>query len=291
MGQPKMISVFLMETDDGPVLFETGPHSCMKYLEKGLAEYGYKKEDVKHLFLTHIHLDHAGGAWDFAKHGAKVYVHPLGYKHLVDPSRLVASATKLYKDKMDLLWGKFMPTPAENLVIAEHGQVFEIGGKTIKTLHSPGHANHHAAYATAEGIVCGDVAGICIATGPPIPPCPPPDIDFDIWRKSIDTLLAENPDTLHIAHFGSHENGVQHLKNLRIELDALDEYSYSLFQKMPDKKEAYTEFNQWVRARMLKVCPSKKIADYYAISMPTRMQLSGVFRYYKKREETEKEVF
>ena len=280
-----MISVFLMETEEGPVLFETGPHSCVKYLDKGLAEHGYKKEDIKHLFLTHVHLDHAGGAWEFAKHGAKIYVHPAGVKHLVDPSRLVASATKLYKDKMELLWGKFMPTPEENLVIAKHKQVFDIGGKKIKVLHSPGHANHHAAYATDEGIVCGDVGGICIATGPPIPPCPPPDISFEKWRKSIDILLAEKPDIVHIAHFGTHENGVQHLQKLRTEMDLLDEFSYDLFQRIPDKKEAFTEFNQWVRNRMLEVSPSRAIADYYAISMPTRMQLSGVYRYYSKREE------
>ncbi len=284
MGQPKLISVFLMETTEGPVLFETGPHSCFKYLEKGLAENGYKKEDVKHLFLTHIHLDHAGGAWEFAKHGAKVYVHPVGVNHLIDPSRLVASATKLYQDKMDLLWGKFMPTPEKNLVVAAHNQAFEIGGKNIKVIHSPGHANHHAAYATEEGIVCGDVGGIRIAKGPPIPPCPPPDIHFDKWRESIDLLLQEQPQILHIAHFGSHDNAVQHLHDLRKEIDALETFSKDLYNKTPDKKEAYSEFNEWVRNRMLSLCPSKAIADYYAISMPTRMQLSGVYRYLMKKE-------
>ena len=284
MGQPKMISVFLMESDEGPILFETGPHSCMPYLEQGLAAYGYKKEDINHLFLTHIHLDHAGGAWEFAKHGAKIYVHPAGLKHLVDPSKLVASATKLYKDKMDILWGKFKPTPEENLEVVEHNQVFHIGGKQIRALHSPGHANHHAAYATDEGMVCGDVAGICIATGPPMPPCPPPDINFDFWRKSIEILINENPKTLHIAHFGTHENGIQHLKDLRRELDILEEFSFDLYKKTPDRNEAYPKFNQWVRNRMLEICPNRKVADYYAISMPTRMQLRGVFRYYVKRE-------
>jgi len=284
MGMPSMISVYLMETDEGPVLFESGPHSCLPYLEKGLKEFGYKKEDIKHLFLTHIHLDHAGGAWEFAKQGAKIYVHPIGIKHLIDPSRLVASATKIYKNQMDTLWGKFLPIPEENLISLDHEQVIVIGGKKIKALYSPGHADHHLAYSTSEGIVCGDVAGIRIEAGPPVPPCPPPDIKLDAWRESIDILMKENPETLHVAHFGTHQNGVQHLKDLKAEIELIDEFSYNLYKKTPNPKEALSEFDGWIKNRINQITPNETIANYYAISNPTWMNINGIFRYYYKKE-------
>jgi len=235
MGMPSMISVYLMETDEGPVLFESGPHSCLPYLEKGLKEFGYKKEDIKHLFLTHIHLDHAGGAWEFAKQGAKIYVHPIGIKHLIDPSRLVASATKIYKNQMDTLWGKFLPIPEENLISLDHEQVIVIGGKKIKAL-------------------------------------------------SIDILMKENPETLHVAHFGTHQNGVQHLKDLKAEIELIDEFSYNLYKKTPNPKEALSEFDGWIKNRINQITPNETIANYYAISNPTWMNINGIFRYYYKKE-------
>lgn len=289
MGMPETIGVYLLESSDGPILFETGPYSCLPYLEKGLSASGYKKEDIKHVFLTHIHLDHAGAAWAFAAHGATIYVHPIGVKHLVDPTKLVSSATKIYGDKMDLLWGQFEPTSKERLVIAEHGQHFEIGNQTIKALHTPGHAVHHIAWNTSAGVVCGDVAGIRIGAGPAMPPCPPPDVNLSHWRESIDILLDEEPNTLFIAHFGRHKNAISHLTALKEEIEEWDQFTFDLYKSTPDPKEALPVFREWIAQRILTISEDKNLLPTYAIANPPWMSIHGLYRYYTKREKAEKE--
>ena len=287
MGVPQMIAVYLFETSVGPVLFETGLHSCLPFLEKGLAKIGYKTEDIKHVFLTHIHLDHAGAAWYFAQQGATVYVHEKGYKHLIDPSKLIDSAKKIYRDRMDPLWGKFKPIPKSQLVIASHQEIFTLGDQEIKALNTPGHAYHHIAWKTSDGLICGDVAGIRIESGPPVPPCPPPDVRLDLWRTSIDTLLKEEQETLFLAHYGVFQDGIAHLKYLKEEIDIVEKFTYELFQSEPNPKKAVPQFDEWSKARMQDTCPSKSIADYYGMANPTYMNLQGMYRYYKKREANE----
>jgi glyoxylase-like metal-dependent hydrolase (beta-lactamase superfamily II) len=132
LGHQDTIASFLIETLAGPILIETGPHSTLPVLEKALAEHGYKKEDIMHVFLTHIHLDHAGAAWVFAEHGATIYLHPKGVQHLSDPSRLLESATRIYGDKMDELWGTLKPIPREQLVSVGHKEKIKIGKTKLK---------------------------------------------------------------------------------------------------------------------------------------------------------------
>jgi len=285
MGRPNMIGIYLLETNEGPVLFECGPHSCLPTLVKALDNLGYNTSDIKHLFLTHIHLDHAGAAWHFAAQGTTIYVHPKGLKHLIDPSRLVDSATKIYGAQMQMLWGDFMPTPPSSIITAAHNQVFEIGGESIKTLHSPGHAVHHIAWNTSAGTVCGDVAGIRLLNGPAVPPCPPPDVNFVDWKKSIDILLAENTSTLFVAHFGKYENGIDHLKQLKHEIEVWDEFAFELYSRNPDPKSALAEFDSWIEKRMIHLTSNAELAQLYAIANPSWMSVHGIFRYYRKREE------
>ncbi|MEM6830383.1 MAG: MBL fold metallo-hydrolase, partial [Bacteroidota bacterium] len=172
-GYEHAIASFLIESEEGPILIETGPYSTFSHLEKGLAKYGYSASDVKHVLLSHIHFDHAGAAWAFARAGAKIHLHPFGLHHMHDPTKLVASASMIYGDKMDVLWGKMEGIASENLVAMEHEQRLSIGGEDFIPLHTPGHAKHHIAWQWGEAIFTGDLAGVKIDNGPVVPPCPP----------------------------------------------------------------------------------------------------------------------
>ena len=283
MWTPGAIAVYLLETSEGPILFESGPYSCHQRLKAELNRIGYQIEDIKHVVLTHIHLDHAGGAWAFAEKGAKIYVHEYGAKHLLAPSKLIESATKIYADQMDTLWGKLMPIDKEQLVIVEHGAEFNFGNESIRALYTPGHAIHHIAWNTVHGIVCGDVAGIRIKKGPPMPPCPPPDINFDHWRNSLDVLLAENPEQIYISHFGEYDNAALHLQNLKSEIDLWDEYAYSLYQDNPNPMQALGPFTEWIESRFKALDESDEVLGKYNIANPPWMSIHGIFRYYSKR--------
>ncbi len=283
MGRAESVAVFLMETPEGPILFETGPHSCLPKLEEGLANLGYKASDIKHVFLTHIHLDHAGAAWYFAEQGATIYVHAKGEKHLVDPSKLIHSATKIYGGQMDLLWGQIKPIPASQLVIADHQESFTIYGQTIRALFSPGHAVHHIAWHTPYGVVCGDVAGIRMKGGPAFPPCPPPDINFEHWRESLDILIAESPEVLYISHFGIFDDAIKHLKDLKSEIDVWEEFTYGLFQQNSDPTKSVFAFGDWLEKRVSQLVSSEEVIEKYSVANPPWISILGIFRYYAKR--------
>jgi len=287
LGTAETIAVYLMETSAGPILFDTGPYSCLPKLKEGLAVYGYKTSDIKQVFLTHVHLDHAGAAWHFAEQGATIYVHPNGEKHLLDTSKLLASATKIYGGQMEFLWGKFESIKASQLVTVGDREDCKIYGQEIKSLHSPGHASHHIAWHTSAGIICGDVAGIRMCSGPAVPPCPPPDINLDYWRSSLDILIAESPSKLYISHFGVYDNAIDHLKQLKAEIEAWDLYAYQLYQIDHDVKNAYKPFEEWVEKRLLRLTNEPLLVDRYSISNPAWMNIHGLFRYYRKRAESQ----
>ena len=287
LGTPKAIAAYLMETENGPILFESGPYSCLPKLKEGLAKYGYKTSDIKHVFLTHIHLDHAGAAWHFAEQGAKIYVHPKGEKHLLDTSKLVESATKIYGAQMEFLWGEFRSIAASQLVLANHNESFTVNGHAIKALHTPGHASHHIAWHTSAGIVCGDVAGIRLDNGPSVPPCPPPDINLDHWRNSLDILVAEAPSTIYLSHFGAYNDAVLHLKQLKSEIDTWDLFASELYKSDQELKNAITPFENWVEKRLLSLIDDPILVEKYSISNPPWMTITGLFRFYKKKFEAE----
>lgn len=200
---PRVISAFLLETHRGPVLIETGPESRFAHLEQSLNDLGYAVRDIRHVLVTHIHLDHAGAAWRFAEQGATVYVHPKGAQHLIDPSKLWASATRIYGDRMEPLWGKMGLVPESQIVTLGDGDVVGFGDVEVKAIDTPGHASHHHAFQVGDALITGDVGGVRIGKGPVLPPCPPPDIHVETWLESIAKIRSINPKTLYLTHFGA----------------------------------------------------------------------------------------
>jgi glyoxylase-like metal-dependent hydrolase (beta-lactamase superfamily II) len=215
-ASPEAIGVYLVETDDGPALFDCGPASTIEALETGLADNGLTLTDVRHLLLSHIHLDHAGAAGTLVRKSPEltVWVSPVGRPHLIDPSRLERSARRLYGEMFDPLWGELAPVPEENVRVAD-GDV--LGWDAFPT---PGHASHHVSYLRDGTLLAGDATGVRMPESPYVlPVCPPPDITVEGWHETIAEIRRREPERLALIHFGVHEDVVTHLDRLEEELD------------------------------------------------------------------------
>src|SRR5215212_2667107 len=200
------------------VLVDPGPQSCEDTL---LAALG--GERPKALLLTHIHFDHAGAAGALVRRwpDLPVYVHERGAKHLVDPARLVASAARLYggEDGLARLWGEVVSVPEENLRILEGGETGVEGAFDVE--YTPGHASHHVSYFHPEAgwAFVGDMAGVVVPPNPyTLAPTPPPDIDVEVWERSLGVIGAWEPTTLALTHFGRVDHPPEQLERVRATL-------------------------------------------------------------------------
>ena len=213
LGRQRVIGAYLRETEDGLALQDCGPTTCVPALKARLAERGLELRDVRHLLLSHIHLDHAGAAGVLVREHSELQVHvsEIGVPHLIDPSRLEASARRLYGDEFDTLWGELAPVPEANVHV--------VGAETLglATFPTPGHASHHVCYLDREGtLYAGDAAGVRIQPSRfVLPPTPPPEVDLDAWDRTIDEILAREPKRMALIHFGVADDPERHLAELR----------------------------------------------------------------------------
>lgn len=285
LNKSDTIAAFLAETSAGPVLFETGPYSTFEHLKAGLAEHDYKPEDIGHVFLTHIHLDHAGAAWAMAKAGANIYLHPFGQAHMHAPSKLVASAARIYGDDMDRLWGAMKGIPEEQLKTISHKEAINVGDTQITAWHTPGHAVHHIAWEIEGALIAGDVAGVKIGKAPVVPPCPPPDINLEDWQTSLN-LIRELPlREIYLTHYGRIAGAdiPLHLDELEEELLAWADWMKPHYEQSSDPKAITPEFMAWVQARLSSKGVSEKTLEIYENANPSWMSVAGLMRYWKKR--------
>lgn len=218
-GMPEQLGVYLMDTADGLAVVDPGPTVCREALEAALGAMGATVGDLRHILLTHIHLDHAAVAGSLVRQvpGARVYVHSRGAPHLEDPSRLLASALRIYGDELATLFGEFGAIPRDRLVVLEGGERLSLGQRRIRVAATPGHAIHHVAYLDeGEGVAfTGDVGGEATQHGTPcLPVTPPPDIDLPAWRRSIDLIQDWRPEVLGVTHFGPVPAPQAHLEEL-----------------------------------------------------------------------------
>ena len=266
-GIEQVVAAFAVEADEGLVLVETGPHSSYERLEAGLGELGFRVRDVADILLTHIHFDHAGAAWAIAASaGATVHVHPRGAKHLIDPERLYASATRIYGEAaMRTLWGEMRGIPERQVRVWEDGHRDRLRGLDVRALHTPGHATHHIAWIVGGAVFLGDVGGVQIGQGPIEPPCPPPDIHLDDWRASIERLRPLcRGRSAYLTHFGRVDQPLPHLTHLRARIDAWETEAERLLaggegnEEHKGEGETHTGFRVMVHGYRLKdTCPTK----------------------------------
>ena len=279
------IASYLIETSAGPVLIESGPETTFEKLEQAINAKGFQIADIKHLLLTHIHFDHAGAAWKFAKNGTKIYGHPMGLPHLNAPEKLWNSAKQIYQDKMETLWGNMEAIAMEQLVPANDGDVFEIGDVMIKTIYTPGHAVHHNAYKVGDVIFTGDVAGVKIEDGPVVPPCPPPDIDIQLWKASIAKLRAENARGLYLTHFSFQESPDKLFTELEAALDDWPHFIKPFYDAGTPSEEIVPQFMEYVNKKYYAEQIEPKLVPVYEHANPSWMSVNGLLRYWKLKEQ------
>jgi glyoxylase-like metal-dependent hydrolase (beta-lactamase superfamily II) len=272
-GNERTIGAYLVETDDGPALFDCGPSTCVPRLREGLAERGLDLRDLGHLLLSHIHLDHAGAAGVLVREhaGLQVHVSAVGAPHLVDPSRLEASARRLYGDAFDALWGELAAVPEANVHLAE-GDVLG-----LEAFPTPGHASHHVAYLHRDGtLLAGDAAGVRIAPARfVLPPLPPPEVDLEAWEATIGEIERSAPARLALVHFGVFADVESHLGRLR---QTLHSWSERVEHGMDE-----ATFVAAARADVAASDPDE--AATYDVAAPYWHCFRGLERYWRKRSE------
>lgn len=281
-GAERVIASFLLKTPQGPVLIETGPESTYSRLVAALEAEGVEPEAVRHVFVTHIHLDHAGAAWRLAELGATVYVHPKGAPHLVDPSKLLASAERIYGDLLKPLWGELKGIPPERVRVLEDGERVDLGGVQVQALETLGHASHHHAYWVEGMLFSGDIAGVRIAPGPVLPPTPPPDIHLESWYASLDRLLALRPEALYLTHFGPYRDVEAHLLALRQALEDWAGWTLSRLREGLDLEAMTPRFEAYWREGLLRAGVDEAGIRLYELADPPYMNLQGLVRYWQK---------
>ena len=226
-GHARVIGAAVLAGADGLAVIDPGPTTCLPALEAGLARLGGTLQDVRSIFLTHIHLDHAGATGTILRRvpGARVTVHERGAPHMIDPTKLLSSATRLYGDRMDVLWGAFEPVPAERVRALQGGERLEAGGGSLEVAYTPGHAVHHVSYFDRQAgtAYVGDTCGVRVIGDYVIAPTPPPDVDLAAWHRSLEVIAAWRPRTLLLTHFGLVHDVDQYLPRYRVVLDAMAE--------------------------------------------------------------------
>jgi len=282
---PHAIASYLIPYQDGLILVESGPGSTQAQLTQTITTLGYQLEEISHVLLTHIHLDHAGAAGWLANQGAKVFVHERGYPHLLDPSKLIASAARLYQDRMDSLWGEILPVPEKQLVSLTDGAEIQIGSLVFRSLDTPGHANHHLAYILDEVCFSGDVGGVRI--NPPGNkhlrlPMPPPEFHPPRWRTSIERLKKEKISQIAPTHFGMFDDVEWHLDAVLTELDAAEGWMAKVMPRNLSIEKLRNEFITWVKDKSLLLGVQEITLDAFEKANPSGMSADGMKRYWDK---------
>lgn len=283
LGYSQAIASYAFPHPHGVALVESGPGSTLPNLEISLKLLGYTLNDVTDVLLTHIHLDHAGASGALARYGATIHVHPRGAPHMLDPEKLLSSAERIYGDQMDRLWGQFLPVPEAQIHVVEDGDQIHIGGLEFTALDTPGHANHHHAYVVREVCFCGDIGGIRMPGASQLRlPMPPPELNLEKWRTSVDKLKHAGFKYIAPTHFGVFADSASHLEQLERLIEAIDAWISVLMPSDPSVEEIDARFQEWTIRQSRSAGLSPEMIERYEAANPTWMSAAGIKRYWNK---------
>lgn len=288
LGVPEIIATAVLHGSAGVALIDPGPSTTVEGLKQSLRRQGISLDDVRQILLTHIHLDHAGATGSLVRENPRidVFVHERGAPHMIEPSKLLASAGRLYGADMNRLWGDFLPVPADRVRILKGEERITAGGRELEVAYTPGHASHHVAYFDPSSRVAfvGDTAGIRRPDRDYImPPTPPPDIDLDAWRVSEDRILSWDPDTLFLTHFGPFHGARIHFQEMTERLEAWSRTVRRLLAdaSLDDEQRLQAFMNEALLDLKRKV--GELEAERYSRAGRLDYSWQGLSRYWKKK--------
>src|SRR5437879_8213548 len=286
-GRPHTIASALLESDGHRSIVDPGPGSTLETFRENLRANGLGVGDLDAILLTHIHLDHAGATGALVRENPRlaVYVHTNGAPHVIDPSKLLASAQRLWPNDLQQLFGEVLPVPAENLHIVEGGETLTLGSRQVEVVYTPGHASHHVSYFDkAEGVTfVGDTAGVRIEGNAfAMPATPPPDIDLGIWDTSFAAILERKPARLFLTHFGYSDNPTEHILLFREQLHRCAALAAAILRTAASDSAAMDAFMSATYAEISHHSPADE-AEHYAFSAGLNLSFLGLARYVRKR--------
>ena len=290
MGTEEIIASFLLTGGNSAAIVETGPSTCIENLLRGLEDNGVAPEDVEKVLLTHIHLDHSGASGVLADRlpNATFYVHEAGYQHLVDPSKLLKSASRIYGDRMEELWGEVRPVPEDRIITLEGGEEIEAAGGVLAAHYTPGHAYHHLAFhEPGSGMLfAGDVGGVRMPGQSYVkPPTPPPEVDIKAWKGSIETIRKLDPGFICPTHFGCYQDVGRHLGELE---QRLEDWLLIVEERM-DEGRSQEDIVEELGARgdeeMLREGADPEDSERYELAANYEMLVAGLMRYVSRQRE------
>jgi glyoxylase-like metal-dependent hydrolase (beta-lactamase superfamily II) len=288
LGYPNIIATAVLQGPGGAALIDPGPTTSLPNLEAALGRGGLRMDDVRQILLTHIHLDHGGAVGTILKAHPhiEVFVHERGAPHLADPAKLLSSASRLYGQDMDRLWGEFLAVPADRLRVLQGGERLEVAGRTLEVAYTPGHASHHVSYFDPSSRIAfvGDTAGIRRGSGQYVMPAsPPPDVDLERWRDSEARILEWDPDTLFLTHFGPFNGARLHFQEL---MDRLVQWSQVARRMVNDSTLSEDEREQRFVAEAvqdLRRAVGVAEAEQYSRAGSIAYSWQGLARYWQKK--------
>ena len=288
--RPRIIATAVVHGTGGVALVDPGPSSTLPTLRARLGAAGISMRDVTTILLTHIHLDHAGATGTLVRQqpALRVFVHEKGAPHMASPDKLLASATRLYGDAMDRLWGEVLPVPPAAMTVLAGGERISAAGRAFDVEYTPGHASHHVCFFDrASGVaLVGDAAGVkLMPDGFVMPPTPPPDVDLEAWQDSLTRIERWRPDTLLLTHFGTSSPTAGHLSALR---DHIGLASGLVKQSLARDGED-SDREQWFADQLrLELTRRMNVADAHAYEVAGRFDLNwrGLARYWRKKTPT-----
>ena len=286
-GRPHTIASALLESDGHRSIVDPGPGSTLETFQQNLQAHGIGVGDLNAILLTHIHLDHAGATGALVRENPRlaVHVHKNGAPHVIDPSKLLASAQRLWPNDLQQLFGETLPVPAENLRILEGGETLTLGSRKLEVVYTPGHASHHVSYFDqAEGIAfVGDTAGVRIEGIPyAMPATPPPDINLEIWDNSFAAILERKPSRLFLTHYGYSANPSEHILLFRERLHRWAAMAAEALRNAASDSVATDSFMSATFAEISQHLPAGE-AEHYAFSAGLNLSFLGLARYLRKR--------
>lgn len=286
-GRPRSIAAILVESAGATAIIDPGPQSTLEALRAALHQRGREFQTLDFVLLTHIHLDHAGatGALVRENPGLRVYVHKFGAMHMADPSRLLASAGRLYGGDLTTLYGEFQPVPEKNLLALDGCEQLRIGDTEFYVHYTPGHASHHVSYweRSSHTAFVGDTAGIRVQGDRFLMPAtPPPDIDLELWDTSLDKIASWNAERLFLTHFGFIEDAAEHIRLYKEQLREWAGHTKRLLESGVEATQAEKEFVDSIAAKIRREL-SPADADHYIFNAGLRLSWLGLLRYVRKK--------